>query len=205
MSQEQTSPEEADPTHRDRPLVTASGERLLSTRTLMTCAAIAVGASVFSIPVAWAEAAVGASLPVLYAAMAGAWVFGSVLAQALLRQGGVALVTAVLMGLISAITTPLGWSTGAGFVLIGLLLELPFLCVRYRRWPTWLFLPGPLLVGFLFNALPLAFVLRAGALQPIAFALVLTLPLVSCVLATVLAIVIARRLRRAGLGPQQAP
>ncbi len=203
MTQEQTPAEEAGPTDTDRPLVTAREQRLLSTRTLMTCAAIAVGSSVLSIPVAWAEVAIGASLPVLYAGMAGAWVFGSVLAQALLRRGGIALITAVLMGLISAVTTPLGWSTAASFVLIGLLLELPFLCVRYRRWPTWLFLPGPLLVGFGFNGLPLAFVLRADALQPIAVALVLILPLVSCALATGLAIVVARRLRRAGLGPQQ--
>lgn len=193
----------AEETGPNRPLVVARAQRLLGTRTLMTCAAIAVGASVLSIPVAWAEVALGASMPVLYAGMAGAWVFGSLLAQALLRRGGIALVTAVLMGLISAVTTPLGWSTAASFVLIGLLLELPFLCVRYRRWPAWLFLPGPLLVGFLFNGAPLAFVLRADSLQPIAFALVLILPLVSCALATGLAIVIARRLRRAGLGPQQ--
>jgi energy-coupling factor transport system substrate-specific component len=88
-------------------------------------------------------------------------------------------------------------------VLIGLLLELPFLCVRYRRWPAWLFLLGPLAVGLLFHGLPLAFVLRADVLQPIALALVLILPMASGVLATGLALVIARRLRRAGLGTQQ--
>jgi energy-coupling factor transport system substrate-specific component len=169
----------------------------------MTCAAIAVGASIFSVPVAWAEVALGVSMPVLYAAMAGAWVIGPLLAQALLRRGGIALITASLMGLVSAFTTPLGWSTGVSFVLIGLLLELPFLCVRYRRWPAWLFLLGPLAVGLLFHGLPLAFVLRADVLQPIALALVLILPMASGVLATGLALVIARRLRRAGLGTQQ--
>lgn len=169
----------------------------------MTCAAIAIGASLFAIPVAWAEVALAASMPVLYAGMAGAWVFGSVLAQALLRRGGIALTTATLMGLISTFTTPLGWSTAASFVLIGLLLELPFLCLRYRHWPDWLFLPGPLVVGFVFNGLPLAFVLRADSLLPAALASVLILPVVSCGLTTVLAIAIARRLRRAGLGPQE--
>lgn len=189
----------------ERPLVTAHEQRLLSTRTLMTCAAIAVAAGVLSIPVAWAEAALSTSVPVLYAAMAGGWVFGPVLAQALLRRGGIALVTATLMGLISGFTTPLGWSTAGSFVLIGLLLELPFACVRFRHWPSWLFLPGPLAVGLLFNGVPLAFVLDTGSLQPIAFVLVLILPMVSCVAATALAMVIARRLSRAGLGPQQIP
>ena len=127
---------------------------LLSTRVLLTCAAIGVAAGLVSAGLAYASFLISATIPLLYGAMIGVYFLPGVIAQSLLRLPLVALITNMLSALVGLAFAP---HLAAAFLgtalLIGILQELIFVIFRYRRWDTWLFYVPPVFGGLAFGLL----------------------------------------------------
>ncbi len=111
-----------------------------STRVLLSCAAIGVGGGLVAGASGYLAAAFAAFGPLLYGITAGTHFLPSVVALALLKRPGTAVLAGVIAGLVGAAFAPwwIGRFVGTG-LLVGVLLELPFLITRYRRWDPWLF------------------------------------------------------------------
>ncbi|MFF1879624.1 ECF transporter S component [Leifsonia sp. NPDC058230] len=122
-----------------------------STRLLLTCAAIGVaGGIVFSIS-AYVSGTLAAAAPMFYGAVIGVYFLPGVIAQALLRRGGVALITSVIAGLVSVPFQPIGFAAVMAAGSIGLLQELPFAVTLYRYWRAWLFYAAVTVAGLVFG------------------------------------------------------
>ncbi|WP_087133130.1 ECF transporter S component [Microbacterium esteraromaticum] len=148
--------------------VAATTARLFSTRTLLVCAALAVVAGVIAQLSRVLGVAIQAIVPWLSFPAPLPWFLGIMVAVALFRRPGVALITGFLGMVASA----------GGLVLVGgIIIELVFLTGRYRRWsPARYYLAAGLIAvvnfGFMylyadFTTLPilvqiLAFLIRLG-------------------------------------------
>ena len=121
---------------------------VLSTRVLLTCAAIGVATGLVSAVAGYLSAPVSATIPVLYGILLGSHVLPGVVAQALLRLPWVALLTHVLAALVSSAIAP-HWTTrfiGAA-ILIGGIQEGVAALTRFRHWEWWRFLISAAIVG----------------------------------------------------------
>jgi len=122
----------------------------VSTRLLLTCAAIGVAGALLYVGNSYVDILIAATVPALYGVLIGVYFIPVVIAQALLRRGGVGLLTGLVAGLVSGAVTPHLFLTyvgvGAG---IGALMEIPFLVARYRYWRAWVFYVAAAAVGVL--------------------------------------------------------
>ncbi|MDQ0892792.1 ECF transporter S component [Agromyces ramosus] len=170
-----------------------------STRVILSCAAIGVGGGVVAAASGYFALFMAAVGPMFYGITIGSHFLPSVIALALLKRPGVAVLTGLIAGLVGAAFAPhwLPRFIGTG-LLVGALLELPFLVTRYRRWDTWLYYVAAIAAGV---------VIAAGVFVVIggehfawwAWAIALPLYAGSPVLFTWVGRVIAARLTRAGV------
>ncbi len=126
--------------------------RNASTRLLLTCAAIGVAGGLVFVVSGYLNGLMSATVPILYGSLVGVYFLPGVVAQSLLRRGGVALLTGLFAGLIAAAFSPQWFLRyfGAGLA-IGLLQELPFLVSRYRYWRAWVFYLAAAIAGLIFG------------------------------------------------------
>ncbi|MGO3886051.1 MAG: ECF transporter S component, partial [Mycetocola sp.] len=97
----------------------------LNTRLLLTCAAIGVGAGIPFTVTGYLHGVIAATLPIVYGAMIGLYFLPGVIAQSLLRRGGVALLTSLMAGITAAAFNPMNmWRHLGTALLIGALQEL---------------------------------------------------------------------------------
>jgi energy-coupling factor transport system substrate-specific component len=181
------------------PAPRSGGRFRFPTAILLTCAALGVAGGLLLAPANWLSTLLFPALPFVSVAIAGLWLLPSVIALRLLRRPLVGLLVGLLAGLVivpfsgygfGSVTTNLWW---AAFT------ELPFLFVLWRYWGTWLHYAGAVIVGIVYPLLAWAS-FDLGSLSigvRIAF---FAITLASCVGATALGILIADRLRRAGVG-----
>jgi energy-coupling factor transport system substrate-specific component len=123
-----------------------------STRLLLTCAMIGVGGGIVFTISAYISGTLAAAAPLFYGAVIGVYFLPGVVAQALLRRPGVALITSVLAGLISVPFQPIGFAAVMGAGAIGALQELPFVVSGYRYWRAWVFYLAVVVAGLVFGA-----------------------------------------------------
>lgn len=174
------------------------------TRTLLTVAAIAAVGAVL-LAVAGDLSLVGLTVfPLLTAALTGLWMIPPVLALALLRRGGFGLLASVIAGLVALPFTGFQIFIPIAAVVTGLVVEAVFAVTRYRRWPAWRFylaalIEAAILLGVEWRTFGIAQMVLP--LQ-IAMIVVLTAAQIAC---TALALLTARRLRRAGVGTPLLP
>lgn len=164
----------------------------LSTRLLLTCAAIGVaGGLVFGI-VGYLHAVVLLTVPVIYGILIGVYFFPGVVAQTLLRRGGVALLTGTIAGLAASAIDPVNlWRHVGVGLLIGALQELPFLLTRYRYWRGWVFAVAAIVAGIVMGIFVLVLV-GPGHFPPLAETVYIGLFVVSPLVVTWLARLVAR-------------
>lgn len=170
-----------------------------STRVLLSCAAIGVVGGIVAGASGYLAAAFAAFGPLLYGITAGTHFLPSVIALALLKRPGTGVLAGVIAGLVGAAFAP-WWILrflGTG-LLVGALLELPFLLTRYRRWDAWLFYASAAFSGLV---LAVAVFIALGAEHYAWWAWAIALPLwvASPVLFTWIGRVIAARLAKAGV------
>jgi energy-coupling factor transport system permease protein len=170
-----------------------------STRVLLSCAAIGVAGGVVAGASAYLALLFATFGPILYGLTVGTHFLPSVVALALLKRPGTAVLAGVIAGLVGTAFAPL-WMyrfIGTG-LLVGILLELPFLVARYRRWDPWLFYVAAAFSGVV---IAVAVFIGLGAEYYPAWAWAIALPLwvASPVLFTWIGRVIAGRLAKAGV------
>ncbi|MGK9149040.1 ECF transporter S component [Plantibacter flavus] len=172
----------------------------LSTRLLMTCAAIGVAGGLVFVVSGYIGGAISATAPVLYGVIIGVYFLPGVVAQALLRRGGVALMTGLTAGLVSAAFSPQWFFRyfGAGLA-IGLLQELPFAVSRYRVWKSWVFFLAAGVAGVLFGGSVLV-ALGLEHFAPLAQIVYIALFVLSPIAFTAVGRGVAAALARAGVG-----
>lgn len=163
----------------------------ISTVYLLTCAAIGVAGGV----VLWATTGLSAILtvtvPWLQVAFTGFWMLPGVIALRLLQRPLAGILTGLIAGLV--ILPYLGSSLWWVFF-----AELPFLLLLYRRWWTWLHYLGALLAAVPYPILAAEY-FDVWAMPLWTQIAMFAVTIASCVVVTGLGILIADRLRAAGV------
>ncbi len=170
----------------------------VTTRLLLTCAAIAVGGGLIGIPNAYLFNTLSVAAPWALGLAAGLYILPGILAQAALRRGGVGLLTQLLAGLAAAPFVPTGILSVIAFALLGVLIEIPFLVALYRYWKPWLFFVSGLWVTVVYSVFwGLAY--DTPSLGPLVLIGQPAFLLLSMVVATAVALLIARLLAQRGV------
>ncbi|MEV7693985.1 ECF transporter S component [Microbacterium sp. NPDC089189] len=182
-------------------MTTASAPRAphrISTRTLLTLAAIGVAAGIVIVPTSALAAIVWVAAPPVYGLLVAPYVIPAVLAQALVRRAGSALITGVVAGIIAV---PFTGSIGSLslFVFVAVFVEAPYAATRWRRWGV-----GMAYVAAGVLAAAYAFfwwiTLDAETFPPLVRALTIAMLVAMIFAATAVGRLIASGLRRAGVG-----
>ncbi len=162
----------------------------------LTCAAIGVAGGAILAVGWWLSLGLFAAVPFVSVGIAGLWVMPAVIALRLLQRPFAGLFVGVISGLvlapfytITAVATTLFWS---------FFPELPFLVTRYRHWNTAMHYLGALAMGIAYPLLAAQSFDLWAMTPPLVIAFVV-LCAASCLAGTWLAIVIADRLRAAGV------
>jgi len=174
------------------------------TRVLLSAAALGAAGGVYVVALNWASVLTGAIAYYIYAATIALWALPVYVSQALLRRPGIALLTSVIMGLINAAFTPFGVQQLINFVVVGIVMELPFAVTLYRRWSKRFFWIAQPISALLQSAIYTVSVVLAFEAVP-AWALVVAIVggIISSFVVTWLGQLIAGRLRKAGLGGRE--
>jgi len=174
------------------------------TRVLLSAAALGAAGGVYVVALNWASVLTGAIAYYIYAATIALWALPVYVSQALLRRPGIALLTSVIMGLINAAFTPFGVQQLTNFVVVGIVMELPFAVTLYRRWSKRFFWIAQPISALLQSAIYTVSVILAFEAVP-AWALVVAIVggIISSFVVTWLGQLIAGRLRKAGLGGRE--
>lgn len=122
---------------------------VLGTRNLMITAALAVVGSIIVVALSYLSATMFLTPRGLLVACSvmGAWLIPYLLPAVIVRKPGAALIAGLIMGIISAFTTPSGPAAIIGNVLGGAFIEVPLALLRYRVWTWWSFAISGCLFG----------------------------------------------------------
>ncbi|MFD1714906.1 ECF transporter S component [Amnibacterium flavum] len=126
-----------------------------TTAILLTCAAIGVAGGLVFVLEGLISGTVAAAAPFLYGATLGVYFLPGAIAMVLLRRPGVALLSAVIAGVVVSPFTSISVRAIAATALIGALQELPYAITRYRKRPVWLLYLGAVVAGAIFSAVVL--------------------------------------------------
>ncbi|MFT4210708.1 MAG: ECF transporter S component [Microbacterium sp.] len=172
---------------------------VLSTRVLLTCAAIAVATGLLGGIAGWVTIPVLATVPVMYGLVLGVHVLPGIIAQEVLRLPWVALITHVLAALVASATGP-QWALRflGTAILFGGIQELVAALTRYRSWAAWRFFVSAVVIGVVI-AVPVFFVADLGTMPLWAQISYLAFSVVAPVAWTAIGLAIGTALRRAGI------
>ncbi|MEA1264874.1 ECF transporter S component [Microbacterium sp. STF-2] len=169
------------------------------TAILLTCAALGVAGGLLLAPANWVSTILFPGLPFVSVALAGLWLLPSVIALRLLRRPLVGLLVGLLAGLVIVPFSGYGFGSVATNLWWAAFTELPFLFVLWRYWGTWMHYVGAVVVGLVYPVLAW-YSFNLGDFTLPVQVLFFVITMASCVGATALGILIADRLRRAGVG-----
>lgn len=169
------------------------------TAILLTCAALGVAGGALLAPANWVSTILFPGLPFVSVALAGLWLLPSVVALRLLRRPLVGLLVGLLAGLVIVPFSGYGFSSVATNLWWAAFTELPFLFVIWRYWGTWLHYLGAAIVGIVYPILAWAS-FDLGSFSVVLQITFFAVTLGSCLGGTALGILIADRLRTAGVG-----
>lgn len=163
----------------------------VTTAFLLTCAAIGVAGGVMLWGAGWASTALFAVAPFVSVGLAGLWLLPATVALRLLERPGAGVLVGLISGLVAFpfLGAALWWAFFA---------ELAFLVVLYRFWKTWQYYAGAVLVGVVYPILAAAS-FNLATMEAWAIAAFVALTIAGCLVGTGLGILIADRLRAAGV------
>lgn len=170
-----------------------------STRFLLTCAVLGVAGGLLTVGMNYASIGLAAIAPAFIAVTIGAWILPSMIGMALLQRPGAGFLIAVLAGLVNAPLTPFGFAQLPTVIMAGVLSELPFAISLYRVWKKWVFYVGYGVLITAFSTLWLVAVDAAMA-SPVVLVTLYALTAVVSLVFVFIALLIAGRLRKAGVG-----
>jgi energy-coupling factor transport system permease protein len=172
---------------------------VLSTRVLLTCAAIGVACGILGGIAGWITPGVIVAVPFLYGLVLGVHVLPGIIAQETLRLPWVALIAHLLAALVASAMAPqwAGRFIGTA-ILFGGIQELVAALTRYRVWKPWRFFISAIIIGAII-ALVFGFVVNLGAMALWAQITFLVLAVVGPAAWTAAGLAIGDGLRRAGV------
>lgn len=171
----------------------------LPTRVLLICAAIGVATGLLSAGWAVLHLMAAAGAVALYGLVLGFHTLPGVIAQELLRQPWVALITHAIAAIVASAIAPAlltGYLLAA--VVFGGVQEGVAALTRYRRWNPWRFFLAAVVTGVVL-AMPLWFAFDIGELEPWAQVVFVALFLLGPVAWTGVGLAVGAGLRRAGV------
>ncbi|WP_341994945.1 ECF transporter S component [Microbacterium sp. LWH7-1.2] len=163
----------------------------MTTAYLLTCAAIGVAGGVMLWGAGWISTVLFATVPFVSVAIAGLWLLPATVALRLLERPFAGILVGVISGLVvfPFLGAAIWWAFFA---------ELAFLVTLYRSWRTWQYYAGAVFVGAIYPVLA-AESFNLWAMQPWVLATFFALTIASCVAGVALGILVADRLRKAGV------
>lgn len=172
---------------------------LLSTRVLLVCAAIGVATGIVGGIAGVLTPFVLITAAPAYGLLLGAHVLPGIIAQEVLRQPLVALITHVIAALVSSAFNP-GWALRfiGTALLFGAIQEGVAALTRYRAWGAWRFFISAAVIGVIV-AVVVFFVAHLGSLPLWAQITYLALSLVGPIAWTALGLGVGSALGRAGV------
>lgn len=178
----------------------APRRRHVTTGLLLTCAALGVAGGLLLAPANWLSTVLlTLGMPALSMAITGLWILPSVVALRLLRTPLVGLLVGIIAGLVIVPFSGYGFMSVVTNASWALFAELPFLVVLWRFWKTWMHYAGAAVLGIVYPIFSWAF-FDMGS-QPVwSQILFFAVTFASCIAVTALGILIADRLRAAGVG-----
>ncbi|MCO5951219.1 ECF transporter S component [Microbacterium yannicii] len=163
----------------------------MTTAYLLTCAAIGVAGGVMLWGAGWISTVLFATVPFISVAIAGLWLLPATVALRLLERPFAGILVGVISGLVvfPFIGAAVWWAFFA---------ELAFLVCLYRSWRTWQYYAGAVFVGVVYPIFAAAS-FNLAAMPPWTLVTFFVLTIASCLAGVGLGILVADRLRRAGV------
>ncbi len=169
-----------------------------ATRTMLTAVSLGSAVGVVLIPFNFVNIALNSTMPVLSAVSYGVFCLGALIPLAVLRRPGTGILGSAAAGIVSSLS-PYGLMAAVTMTIMGLLLELPFLVTRYRRFGMPMFLISGTIIGAVICLLTYFGLNMAVMARPI-LVMVLLAQLVSVIAGFAVSLLVARALGRAGIG-----
>ncbi|MGB4137264.1 MAG: ECF transporter S component [Microbacterium sp.] len=174
----------------------------LSTRTLLVCAAIGVATGILGGIAGLVTPVVLIGAAFLYGLVLGSHVLPGIIAQEVLRQPLVALMTHVVAALIASAFNPAWAMRFIGTALLfGAIQEGVAALTRYRSWGAWRFFVSAVIIGALV-AVVVGFVVDLGKFAPWVQVSYLVISVLGPVIWTAIGLAIGSSLRKAGVAPR---
>lgn len=163
----------------------------VTTAYLLTCAAIGVAGGVLLWAAGWVSTVLFATVPFASVALAGLWLLPATVALRLLERPFAGILVGLISGLVALpfLGAALWWA---------LFAEIPFLLAIYRSWRTWQYYAGAVFVGVVYPVAAAAS-FNLWTMPVWATAAFFALTIVGCLAGVGLGILIADRLKRAGV------
>ncbi|GAA0489823.1 ECF transporter S component [Microbacterium aurantiacum] len=172
---------------------------VLSTRVLLTSAAIGVATGLLGGIAGWVTPVVLLAVPILYGIVLGSHVLPGIIAQEVVRLPWVALLSHVFAALVASAMAPQWALRFIGTALLfGGIQELVAALTRYRVWDAWRFFISAIVIGILV-AVVVAFAADLASLPTWAQVIYLVVSVLGPVAWTALGLGIGVALRRAGV------
>ncbi|MFC7788270.1 ECF transporter S component [Microbacterium sp. MAHUQ-60] len=176
-----------------------SSAALLSTRTLLVCAAIGVATGIVAGIASAVTLGVLTLTPYLYGLVLGSHVLPGIIAQEVLRRPLVALITHLFAALVGMAFNPAWAMRFIGTALLfGAIQEGIAALTRYRAWGRWRFFASAVIIGMIV-AVVVGLVVDLGQFAPWVQVAYLAISVVGPVAWTAVGIAIGDALRRAGI------
>ncbi len=171
----------------------------LTTRVLLTCAAIGVATGLAGAVAGWLTPLVLVVLPMVYGLVLGSHVLPGIIAQEVLRLPFVALLAHLIAALVASAFNPAWAPRFLGTALLfGLIQEGVAAATRYRAWGAWRFFVSATIIGVLV-AVVVFFAADLARFAPWAQVLYIVLSILGPVAWTAVGLGIGAALRRAGV------
>ncbi len=171
----------------------------LSTRLLLTCAAIGVATGILGGIAGWMTLVVLPIAPWAYGVILGSHVLPGIIAQEVLRRPMVALLSHVLAALVASAFNPAWFPRFLGTALLfGLIQEGVAALTRYRAWGAWRFFLSAVVIGVVV-AVVVFFAVDGASQAPWVRAASLAIAVLGPVVWTAIGLGIGTALRRAGV------
>ncbi|WP_051208612.1 ECF transporter S component [Propionicicella superfundia] len=169
-----------------------------TTRTIMTAAAIGAGVGVILIPLNFISQPIAVTMPLVAVVFYGVWGMAALIPLAHLRMRGAGIIGSTAAGLVSSLS-PYGLFMVVMMLGWGLLMELPFAVARYRHFGWRMFLIAGVVTGVISSGMSWA-MLDLGSMKAEVAVATCVVQVASFVVCSMLSLLIARSLGRAGIG-----
>lgn len=175
----------------------ASRRRRYSTRTILIAAALGAAIGIILVPVNLVLVGFTTAFPPIASASFGLWGMAALLPLAVLRRGGSGVIGAAAAGVVLFVS-PGALLMVVGMAMWGAVMEMPFFVTRYR-WFGWIMFTAAGVISGLISCAISIYTYNLPSMDGGLVALICIVQIASFVAGSLLSLVVARALVRAGI------